>query len=216
MRFLISAAFLTVGFSLTAAQDSPAATLLQAKQLYYSGIAGNPSDLAQSAALFDHLSPAADRPSIHPPSITDPSIAAYRGSLLLIEAGQTLALWKKSDLSRRGLTLLDDSVAAHPEDLEIRFVRAATTLHLPIFFRRKSQSCEDFRFLAPKAAEAANRRQLDPRIAAGALFFYAKNCASNSVLPADSAMRQAASIAPDSPAGHAAAAQLAQHPPLAR
>jgi hypothetical protein len=206
MHRFIFFSLLAAVLSCSASGESPADSLLKAKQLYYSGIAGNSSDLSQSADLFDKLAP----------SSADPSISAYRGSLLLIEAGQTLALWKKSDLSKRGLTLLDDSVAAHPENLEIRFVRAATTLHLPIFFRRKNQSCEDFRYLAPKASDAASRRELDPRIAAGALFLYAKNCATNSVLPADSAMRQAASIAPDSPAGQAAESELNQRHPLAR
>jgi hypothetical protein len=189
-----------------AVADSPADLLLKAKQLYYSGIAGSSSDLSQSAQLFDQLTATSN----------DPSINAYRGSLLLLEAGQTLAVWKKSDLAKRGLTLLDDSVAAHPTNLEIRFVRAATTLHLPFFFKRRAQSCEDFRYIAPKAAEAAASRELDPRIAAGALFLYAKNCATDRVLPAEDAMRQAVVVAPDSPAGQAAGNELGARSPVVR
>lgn len=206
MHKLLSLSLIFALISCCLAADSSADPLAQAKQLYYSGIAGHSADLTKSSELFDKASQYSH----------DPTIDAYRGSLLLIEAGETLAIWKKSDLSKRGLTLLDDSVTNNPNNLEIRFVRAATTLHLPIFFRRHNQSCEDFRFIAPKAADAVAQHQLDPRLAAGALFLYAKNCATDKILPAQDAMRQAVNVAPDSPAGQAAGTELAAHHPVAR
>ena len=186
--------------------DSNADQLNLAKQLYYSGMAGNAADLAKSANLFNELAQ----------SSADPSIKAYRGSLLLFEAGHTLAIWKKSDLSKSGLTLLDDAVTANPANLEIRFVLAATTLHRPAFFRRHNQSCDDFRYIAPIAADAVSTHQLDPRLAAGALFMYAKNCASDKVLSTEDAMRQAVVLAPSSPAGQAAETELNNHHAVAR
>ena len=187
------------------ADPAPSAELLvKAKQLYYSGISGNAADLSQSAELFETLSEGRNEPLSNQALIN-----AYRGSLLLMEAGRSLAIWKKSALSKRGLSLLDDSVSADPTNLEVRFVRAATTLHLPGFFKRHEQSCEDFRYIAPRAAEAAGKQNLDVRLAAGALFMYAKSCAIDSVLSSDEAMRQAAKVAPHSPAGEAAGSELA-------
>jgi hypothetical protein len=67
---------------------------------------------------------------------------------------------------------MDEAVAAQPANLEIRFVRAATTYHLPLFFHRKQQSKKDFAFLARFAMKAAQTGRLEPRLAAASLYFH--------------------------------------------
>ncbi|MBS0278385.1 MAG: hypothetical protein JSR81_12250, partial [Proteobacteria bacterium] len=100
------------------------AELARARELYYKGIKGDKNALRESDRLFARLHSAApDRPVVQ----------AYYGSLRLLEAGRTWALWRKNALSREGLQHLDQAVERSPGDLEVRFLRAATTYHLPGF-----------------------------------------------------------------------------------
>ncbi len=164
--------------------------LTEAKRLYYDGIGGNKKSIEQSARMFSELSSAEPE---------NPEVKAYRGSLMLLEAGKTWAVWRKYDLSKSGMTLLDDAVRQAPSNLEVRFVRAATTMHLPAFFSRDQQSKDDLTFIAKQASGAVRREELDSRIAAAALLFYAQRVAKGT--DQRSALEEAAHIAPDSPAG---------------
>jgi len=164
--------------------------LTEAKRLYYDGIGGNKKSIEQSARIFSELSSAEPE---------NAEVKAYRGSLMLLEAGKTWAVWRKYDLSKSGMTLLDDAVRQAPSNLEVRFVRAATTMHLPAFFSRDQQSKDDLSFIAKQASDAVRRGELDPRIAAAALLFYAQRVAKGEDRRA--ALEEATHIAPDSPAG---------------
>lgn len=173
---------------------------MQARQLYYQGLSGDKEAVRQSDQLFTEL---------YHQSPTQPLLQAYYGSLRLLEAGRTWALWKKNALSKEGLTLMDKAVEAAPKDLEIRFLRAATTYHLPSFFGRKQQSESDFAFLAPVAPAAARNGTLDPKLAAAALFYHGQFCAEHDRKEeARQAWRTAVGIAPDSVAGKDASERL--------
>ena len=84
-------------------------------------------------------------------------ITAYSGSLELLEAARTWAVWKKHTLSQEGLAQMDSAVNAAPDNLEARFVRALTTWHLPFFFHRKAQAESDLAAIAPRAEQAPTR-----------------------------------------------------------
>lgn len=173
------------------------AELKQAKNLYYRAVTGDESARKQSAAEFARL--AESDPD-------DPEVMAYSGSLSLMEAGKTWAVWRRYEYSKKGITLLDEAVARAPDNLEVRFVRAATTRKLPVFFERRQQSKDDLAFLSTRVSSAARKGQLDPDLAAAALYFYAKDVATGE--QKTKALQQAVKIAPESHAGVQAAAAL--------
>ena len=66
---------------------------------------------------------------------------------------------------------MDDAVSAKPENLEIRFVPAVATYHLPGFFHRREQSKQDFACVARRAVNAARTGAFEPQLAAASLYF---------------------------------------------
>jgi hypothetical protein len=132
MRLLLAEVILCF----TPAGSCKLSTDLQGARLaYYKGLQGDSVAYERADRLFSRLY--REYPSI-------PLIDAYYGSLRLLETGHTWAFWKKSSLSRQGILLINEAVAEQPDNLEIRFVRAATFYHLPAFFHLKQQSKEDF------------------------------------------------------------------------
>ena len=119
--------------------------LKTAKELYYQGVYGDKTALAKSDGIFKEL---------HLRAPDDALISVYFGSLRLVEAERTWALWKKNSLSKQGIEWMDRAVKSAPDDLEIRFVRAATERHLPGFFGRKEQSAKEFETIVQHAREA--------------------------------------------------------------
>ena len=139
----------------------------------------------------------------------DPLVTVYYGSLRLLEAQRTWALWKKNSLSKQGVQLMDHAVSATPNNLEVRFVRAATDRNLPSFFGRKEQAQSDLGFVVRRAEEAVRQGVLEPRLAAASFLYYGELCRDQS--RSDEAMeawRTAVRLAPDSHAGRVAANKL--------
>lgn len=132
----------------------------------------------------------------------------YCGSLRLLEAQHTWALWKKNSLSKQGIQLMDAAVAAAPRDLEVRFVRGATERELPGFFGRKQQAEEDLKAVVSDGS-VANPEALQPRLAAASFYYYglAREAAGNKQDAAE-AWRKSVRTAPDSHAGKLAAEKL--------
>lgn len=158
----------------------------EARKLYYTGSDGDQRASAEAAKLFAKLYKANKR---------SPRVQVYRGSLLLLEASHTWALWKKNSLSKEGLALMDQAVLAAPDDLEVRFVRAITTRALPSFFQRSAQSEADFNFLASRAHD----RRLEPRLGAASLYYHGKFLSEQGKQQAAiAAWKQAITIAPHS------------------
>jgi hypothetical protein len=151
--------------SLVQAEDlrQPPAQFEAAKKLYYEAVVGDGGALKRASEIFE---------SMHGEMPRDPLIAAYFGSTRLLQASKTLAVWKKGKLSQQGLELVDRAVGIAPENLEVRFVRAASTFHLPGFFNRKDQSRADFEWLSARVKHAAGVGTLDRRLAAAALYHH--------------------------------------------
>jgi hypothetical protein len=55
---------------------------------------------------------------------------------------------------RQGLAIMDEAVAAAPDNPRVRLVRALTTDSLPFFLGRKKSSRDDFDWLQKKAAQS--------------------------------------------------------------
>jgi hypothetical protein len=168
MGFFRSATF---GFLLTAALFFPDKTnaagfnqrLAAARQQYFADLQGNRAAAAQARAGFAALS--RDYPD-------NPVVDAYSGSLELLDAARTWAIWDKRRLANEGLVKMDQAVNRAPSDLEARFIRAASTWHLPFFYKRRDQAADDFSFIAPRAEAAVKASTLPPALAAAALDYY--------------------------------------------
>ncbi len=136
--------------------------LAVARAAYYRGLLDADASVA-ARAQFDQLH--RERPA-------DPVVNAYTGSLDLLNAGRTWAVWSKHSLTTQGLAELDSAVASDPENLEARFIRAATTWHLPFFLHRRQQAESDLVFLAPRVEEGVRRGLLPRQLGAAALDYY--------------------------------------------
>ncbi len=177
-----------------------ATALSEARALYYQGIYGNAAAQKKADAMFTSLYQ--QRPS-------DSLIEVYYGSLRLLEAKRTWALWRKNALSREGVARMNRAVSKTPDNLEIRFVRAATEYNLPAFFGLTQQCRKDFEYLASRVVQAARNGSLDPKLAAASLYYYGVLRKQDSnFADAREAWRKAASVAPDSHAGESAAREL--------
>ncbi len=135
----------------------------------------------------------------------DPLVMVYNGSLRLLEAQHTWALWKKNSLSKQGIELLDRAVAAAPANPEVRFVRGATERELPGFFGRRQQSKDDM----AKLANELDKSSLEPRLVAAIYYDYGLDCAeAGKQAEAVAAWKKSVSVAPESHSGQAAARKL--------
>jgi hypothetical protein len=154
--FLVSTAVLQ-------AADKFDQRLAEARTQYFAYLQGNRSAADKARASFAALSH--DYPGN---SVVD----AYSGSLELLDAAHTWALWDKRRLANEGLAKLDQAVNRAPDDLEARFIRAASAWHLPFFYKRHEQAASDFAFIAPRAEAAVAKGALPPQLAAAALDYY--------------------------------------------
>jgi hypothetical protein len=145
--------------------------LTTARAQYFADVEGKRGAADEARSSFDALSH--DYPN-------DAVVQAYSGSLELLEAARTWALWDKHRLANEGLQKMDTAVDRAPANLEARFIRAASTWHLPFFFKRKEQAVSDFAIIAPQAEAAARKGQLPPQLAAAALDYYGQVLADRS------------------------------------
>jgi hypothetical protein len=137
--------------------------LAQARLQYFADLQGNRTAADKARAGFAALS--RDFPG-------NPVVDAYSGSLELLDAARTWAIWDKRRLANEGLAKMDQAVNRAPGDLEARFIRAASTWHLPFFYKRHEQAVDDFTFIAPRAEGAVAKGTLPPELAAAALDYY--------------------------------------------
>jgi hypothetical protein len=174
--------------------------MAEARKQYFADLQGNHAAADQARASFAALS------RDYPDSAV---VEAYNGSLELLDAAHTWALWDKHRLANEGLQKLDQAVNRAPGDLEARFIRAASTWHLPFFFKRKEQSAEDFAMIAPQAEAAAAKGTLPPELAAAALDYYGQVLKDRSDgHGAKQAFEAAVRVDSDSPAGRDASKRL--------
>lgn len=139
--------------------------LAAARAAYFQAVDGGNAAAAKARAEFSALHAA--RPD-------DAVISVYLGSLDLLDAAHTWAVWKKHSLSEKGLGEMDNAVDQAPGNLEVRFIRAATTWSLPSFFHRRQQSEADIARIAPRAEAAAHNGTLTPMLASAALDYYGR------------------------------------------
>jgi hypothetical protein len=137
--------------------------LAEARRQYFANLQGDRAAGYQARASFRALAHDYPEQSV---------VEAYSGSLELLEAARTWAIWDKRRLANEGLQKMDQAVNHAPGDLEARFIRAASCWHLPFFYKRKEQAANDFTVIAPQAEAAAAKGTLPPELAAAALDYY--------------------------------------------
>lgn len=133
-----------------------------ARSLYFEAVDGQQDALRKAEAEFEAL---------HRSDPSNVRYSAYIGAMKLLESAKAFAPWTKGRLAKEGLTRLDAAVAAAPEDVEIRFVRATATFHLPPVFKRESQAAADLEWLAQRILNAAERGRVEPRMAAAVMLY---------------------------------------------
>jgi hypothetical protein len=137
--------------------------LAEARLQYFADLQGDHGAAEKARASFAVLSN--DYPG-------DPVVNAYSGSLELLDAARTWAVWDKRRLANEGLAKMDQAVAQAPDNVEARFIRAASTWHLPFFYKRHEQAANDFTLIAPRVEGAVKQGTLPPELAAAALDYY--------------------------------------------
>jgi hypothetical protein len=145
------------------AADSFDQRVAEARTQYFAYLQGNRSAADKARASFAALSHDYAGNSV---------VDAYSGSLELLEAAHTWAIWDKRRLANEGLSRMDQAVNRAPDNLEARFIRAASAWHLPFFYKRREQAAGDFTFIAPRAEAAVAKGSLPPELAAAALDYY--------------------------------------------
>jgi hypothetical protein len=174
--------------------------LAEARQQYFADLQGNRAAAEKARASFAALS--TDFPN-------NPVVDAYSGSLELLDAARTWAVWDKRRLANEGLAKLDQAVNQAPGDLEARFIRAASTWHLPFFYKRRAQAADDFSYIAPRAESAVAKGTLPPELGAAALDYYGQVLIDRSDnYGAKQAFEAAVRIDGSSPAGRDASKRL--------
>jgi hypothetical protein len=141
----------------------------------------------------------------------DPVAKAYRGSLELLDAAHNWAIWNLHKQAAEGLTLLDEAVTQAPDEPEVRFIRAATSWHLPGFYHRRAQCESDFQLLAARAETDVQKGILVPELGAATYNYWGQILVGrNDLGGARKAFATAVRIAPQSPGGQDAAKRLRQ------
>lgn len=131
------------------------------------------------------------------------------GASTMLAAADARWPWEKGKLARQGMALLDQAVAADPDDLEVRFLRGMTNYRLPRFLGRLDLAARDLAFVAERARPAAGSGLLARPLAAAALYHHGMVCEERGDRDAAAmSCRGAREIGPDTPGGQAAARWL--------
>jgi hypothetical protein len=183
--------------------DGATNEFIHARADYFSGLQGNRAAEARATDEFAALE--RERPQ-------DAVVMVYAGSVELLEAAHTWAVWNKHRLATEGLEKIDRAEQMAPNSLEVRFVHGATAWHLPFFYHRKEQAEQDFAFIAPRAEEAVRRGALPPQLAAAALDYYGRILDErNDQQRAKQAFEAAVRVDPVSPGGEDALRRLREN-----
>jgi hypothetical protein len=167
--------------------------------LFYQAVAGDREALTRATAFFEQAQ--REDPS-------QPSVRAYLGASQLLNAAAATWPWEKGRLAKEGLVLLDQAVAAAPEDLEVRFIRGMTSYRLPRFMKRREVAAADLDMVASQAVAAAEEGTLAPALATASLYHHGLILEEENPIAAVAAWKKAAALDPDTPGGQAASLRL--------
>jgi hypothetical protein len=190
------------GISAHAPHEHPDARLAEAKRLFFAAVDGDPSSLDRAANVLEALRAGGD---------ARPQVTAYAGAVRLLSAPRARLPWEMGRRTREGIELMDRAVAEAPDDLEVRALRGLSYYRMPGFIGRGGMAADDLAAVAAGAEGAVSAGKLDPALAAAVLYhdglIRERRGDPRSI---DQSFRRAAQLAPDTPAGRAAAERLAK------
>lgn len=117
-------------------------------ELYRRGLAGEKDAVEKCIAKLE------DALKAQPQNQT---ARVYLGSAYTLRSRDLDFGLKKLEALRHGLALMDEAVAAAPNDPKVRLARALTTSELPAIFGRSSSTRKDFELLADVALRAPEK-----------------------------------------------------------
>lgn len=143
--FLIFGAMLLLGVA-----QMPGATAEQKEiaELYRRGLAGDKAAVVQCIAKLEDVLQAQPGNQL---------ARVYLGSAYTLRSRDLGIGLNKLRTLRRGLAIMDEAVAASPNESKVRLVRALTDAELPGFFGRAESSRKDFVRLAATAEAAPEK-----------------------------------------------------------
>ncbi len=171
-----------------------------ARELYFQSTVGDRDALGRASAMFTEL---------HEAEPDNPKVMAYMGSVVLVDARDSVPLPTLLPQVHRGLELLDRAKAAAPDDLEVRVVRGLTLINVPGMFNRRQEAEADLSWSVARIDRGVETGRLDHRAAASVLFNQGKVLEQQGQSEAARAMWQrAVAMAPGSVSGQSAARRL--------
>ncbi|MBO9598069.1 MAG: hypothetical protein J7559_09675 [Cohnella sp.] len=113
--------------------------LAAAVRLHSEGVSGSKEAVRRAQAQFK---------SLHMQYPDNAAVKAYYGSSLALMARDSLRPSERLNLAKQALALLDEAVAAEPEERMHRMLRGKIAYHLPEpFFHRTDTAIEDYAML---------------------------------------------------------------------
>ncbi|MGE9289964.1 MAG: tetratricopeptide repeat protein, partial [Puniceicoccales bacterium] len=105
--------------------------------LHQEGVAGDEDAVVEAQEIMEELLAA---------NPDDARVQVFLGNLYVLRARDAV-FYKKMDWLKKGVAVLDEAVAAAPEDPDVRSVRAINSYQLPRIFGRRDIAEEDFEVL---------------------------------------------------------------------
>jgi hypothetical protein len=129
-----------VGFVVTDAASATGQQEIQ--ELYRRGLAGDKTAVEQCIAKLE---------TVLKTQPNNQLARVYLGSAFTLRSRDLGFGPKKLESLKRGLAMMDEAVAAAPEEPKVRLARALTTSALPVIFGRRASSRKDFALLDESA-----------------------------------------------------------------
>ena len=126
----------------------PAPQQQEIAELYRRGVSGDKAAVEQCIEKLEAV--LKDQPS-------NQLARAYLGSAYTLRSRDLGFGPRKLEALKHGLAMMDEAVAAAPEEPKVRLVRALTTSSLPAIFGRRASSRKDFALLAEAAHRAPEK-----------------------------------------------------------
>lgn len=150
LAFVVARFCFIIGATLLLSISSATPTLQQQEiaELYRRGLGGDKAAVEQSIEKLEAA--LKNQPN-------NQLARVYLGSAYTLRSRDLGFGPKKLEALKRGLAMMDEAVAAAPEEPKVRLVRALTTSSLPVIFGRRASSRKDFELLAQAAQSAPGK-----------------------------------------------------------
>ncbi|MCG8402524.1 MAG: tetratricopeptide repeat protein [Firmicutes bacterium] len=117
-------------------------TFAEAVNLHKLGVDGDKEAVTRAYELFEQM---------HQANPDDQVVKAYYGSATTLLGRDAIDPTERFKYALKGNKILDNAVAGHPENIEIRTLRGYVSYRLPeMYFHRTATAIEDFKYLVER------------------------------------------------------------------